>query len=258
MRPKLIVLIVSFSLVITGCVNGLPVKTGFKLDELNKRLEFLLDQPPASAQTGLAALATEAGAEAKQSSDPKDRVAFYRVAAVAAWQAGNAGESQVLPLSDAGAASCDALPDKDHSAPRDCSLIRLAAPLAVQDKLAHEVTGYQQKVAVGGKLPPADLAPLTLIYDDLESQFAKVATIRNNLASLAVPEEFKDFADRQWLKIYCNAVGAWVLTGQVEGASLDSYTAMARRKKVMTEQLESKGVPTDCRMVAATEPFKMP
>ena len=263
MRPKFILFILSFSLVISGCgVTGLrgngtePAGLSSQyLQDLDKELTSLSSQNTAAARTQLATLATKAGAAAKQSSDTKNRVAFYRVAAVAAWQAGSAGESLVLPMSDAGAAACDALPDKDNTAPRDCSLIRLAAPMAVQDMLAREVINYQHKAGAGGKLPPADLTPLRLIFEGFESQFAKVSTIRNSLGSLAVPQEFKVRTDRQWLMIYCNAVKAWSLSGDVEGAPLDSFTAMAKRKKEMAEQLESKGVAADCRTVPATEHF---
>jgi hypothetical protein len=76
--------------------------------------------------------------------------------------------------------SADALPDKDNSAPRECFLIRIAAPMAVQDELAREIITYQNK-----KLEPSDLDRLKVIFSDLESQFAKVSAIRNRVDGLA-------------------------------------------------------------------------
>jgi hypothetical protein len=110
------------------------------LGDFNDRLTSLSNPPQPEA---LATLARDAEAAAQKDADPLNRVALYRVAAVAAWQADGAEEGLVLRVTDAGITSCEALPGKDQSAPRDSSLIRLAAPLAVQDDLARDLVKLQ-------------------------------------------------------------------------------------------------------------------
>jgi len=248
MSPNLRALVLAVVLVASGCA-------GANLDSLDTKLRDLSKQNTAATQAQLATLAGEAQADAKASTDPKNRVAFYRVAAVAAWQAGPAGERLVLPITDEGTAACDALPAKDASAPRDCSLIRLAAPLATQDALTRKLMKIQGQVGSSGKLPPAQLEPLQQLFDGLESQFEKVSGLRGGVFALDVPEDFKSRTDRERLIIYCNGVKAWSLYGDVDGAPAATFNAMAQRKKQMTDRLEADGVATDCRTIPATQPF---
>jgi hypothetical protein len=41
----------------------------------------------------------------------------------------------------------------------------------------------------------------------------------------------------------------------VDGASLDTFNALAQRKKQMTDRLEADGIATDCRAIPATQGF---
>ena len=248
MSPNLRALVLAAALVTSGCA-------GASLDSLDTKLRDLSKQNTEAAQAQLVTLAGEAQADAKASTDPKNRVAFYRVAAVAAWQAGLAGESLVLPITDEGTAACDALPARDASAPRDCSLIRLAAPLATQDALTRKLMKIQEQVGSSGKLPAAQLAPLQQLFDGLETQFEKVSVLRGRVFALDVPEDFKSRTDRERLIIYCNGVKAWSLYGDVDGAPAATFNAMAQRKKQMTDRLEADGVATDCRTIPATQSF---
>ena len=248
MRPNMRALALAIALIASGCA-------GASLDSLDTKLKDLSKQDTEASQAQLATLAGEARADAKASTDAKNRVAFYRVAAVAAWQAGPAGESLVLPITDEGAAACDALPGKDAAAPRDCSLIRLAAPLATQDALTRKLVKIQGQVGANGKLPPTQLEVLQQLFDGLETQFEKVSGLRGGVFSLDVQEDFKARTDRERLIIYCNSVKAWSLYGDVEGAPIATFNAMAQRKKQMTDRLEQDGVATDCRAIPATQSF---
>lgn len=57
--------------------------------------------------------------------------------------------------------------------------------------------------------------------------------------------------DRQRVIIYCNAVKAWSLSGDVDGET-SSFMAMAGRKKAMTDRLESEALSSDCRNLTTT------
>lgn len=222
----------------------------------------------APAQQQLAQIARDAAAQASSATNPKDRVALYRVAAVAAWQAGPAGSSLVIPVTDAGTAACEALPQKDEAAPRDCSLIRLARPMAVQDDDARRLMDLRKKRddvqrqheqhcqalagaeatacrATRGKLPATDLQPEKDLFSDLETQFGKASAIRDGLRNLDAPADFTTQTDAQRLIIYCNAVVAWRLTADTEtgGATFNELTP---RKAAMAQRLQESGVDANC------------
>src|SRR5215813_2983963 len=122
------------------------------------------------------------------------------------------------------------------------------------DDLARQLTTLQRHTS-GGKLPNADLQPVQGVFDGLETQFDKVSTIRAEVVTLDVPNDFKLRTDRQRLIVYCNAVKAWSLYGDVDGASLDTFNALAQRKKQMTDRLEVDGIATDCRAIPTTQGF---
>jgi hypothetical protein len=269
MSLRTLSVVFALCLALSGCV-------GSRLGELNNSLNHLSNPPQPAA---LATLAREAEAEAKKAVDPKDRAGFYRIAAVAAWQTGKAGNSLVFSVSDAGIATCEGLPNQDQAAPRDCSLIRLAAPLAVQDDLARDLAQFQGKLkqledthhqrcgalagderarclAARAKLPAADLSPVQSLFGGFETQFEKVSTIRSRLTNLDVDDTFRRKTDRQRVIIFCNAMKAWSLSADVEGASMSSFTAMAGRKKAMEDRLHSDSLTSDCRDLATAQTAK--
>jgi hypothetical protein len=238
-----------------------PGCCGMKLRRLDGQLNDLYtlkvealqrNQDAAPAESQLAAVANDARAQAADCGDPKDRIALYRVAAVAAWQAGPLGARLVAPISADGIAECDALPAKDQPA-RDCSLIRLAEPMAVQDQLARQLVTLQRQLppVPGAKLPSADLAPVQQLFDGFENQFERVSKVRDGLANLDVPAAFKLQTERELARIYCNAVAAWSLSGSVEGVSLQSLTASGERKERLADALQEDGIqvpgPEQCR-----------
>ena len=77
MRPNMRALVLAVALIASGCA-------GASLDSLDTKLKDLSKQNTQAAQAQLATLAGEARADGKASTDAKNRVAFYRVAAVAA------------------------------------------------------------------------------------------------------------------------------------------------------------------------------
>jgi hypothetical protein len=111
-RPLCALALAALVAVAGGCSTACP--TG--------KLADLLHQHP-KPTAALAALASEAQADAARQSDPKNTVSCYRVAAVAAWQS-ERDDAPVVAITDAGIAACDALPQRDADAPTDCTAIR--------------------------------------------------------------------------------------------------------------------------------------
>ncbi len=227
------------ALILAGCCTTCP--TG-------KLVDLLQQNPKPKAE--LQALAREAEASAAKQSDAQNKVSCYRVASVAAWQSED--DSLVLPISTAGMAACDALPNRDAGAPADCTLIRASAPMATQDKIAQQLAGFQAKkqASPAQTLPAADLGPLQQDFDDLERQFQKLSTIRTGVNSLSAPPAVAARVERYRLIVLCNAITAMTLYGAADGASVDTFKEMGQRKKQMTQDLGmvDAQVTTQCRI----------
>jgi len=236
-----------------GTCAGCPATQVRKLDT---RLNELYDarrggRASAATSADLVALAKEARAKAEQAPDPVERVELYRIAAVAAWQAGEPGKSLVGPIAQAGLTACQALPGGESDAPQDCAVIRLTVPLAAADDLARQLIAFQQKQkSLPTKvLPAADLAPIERLFDGFETQLTNVTTIRDRMRRLDVSDEITIPTDTQRLVIYCNAARAWSLTADVDGTSMADFTAMEQRKRTMAAALGRDGMATDCQAV---------
>ena len=190
-------------------------------------------QPPPKSE--LAALAREAQTAAPKQSDPRNQVSCLRTATVAAWQSGD--EALVLPISSEAIAGCDELPNRDASSPADCTVIRCAAPMAVQDKIAEQLQAFSAKrqASPAKTLPAADAAPLQQDFDDLERNFGQLSAVRTGLNGLAAPADVAGRVDRYRLIVLCNAILTTSLYGAADGASVDTFKNMGERKKRMGE-----------------------
>src|SRR5262249_16220040 len=95
-------------------------------------------------------------------------------------------------------------------------------------------------------------------HQDLLTGSGAFAKCWSGTAPAKVPgamEALKLRTDRQRLIVYCNAVKAWSLYGDVDGASLDTFNTLAQRKKQMTDRLEVDGIATDCRAIPTAQGF---
>jgi hypothetical protein len=266
-----------FILTLTGCGFEQLQKLD---DQLNADQSKMVSTRQAGGNTApmqqqLAQVARDAIAQATAAKNPKDAIAFYRIASVAAWQAGPEGTTLVQQATDGGAAACDALPQKDKDAPRDCSLIRLAMPMAVQDETAVKLMALRKQRddaqhnhdlhcqelqgaeatpcrATRGKLPATDLPTERMMFDDLKTQFTKVSNVRDNLRTLDVPPAFTKQTDAQRVIIYCNAVVAWRLTADTEGGA-DTFNELTPAKTAMAQQLQDSGVAANCDSAMSTQ-----
>src|SRR5262249_41265152 len=79
-----------------------------------------------------AALATQAQTVAQGEVNPQNKVAMYKTAALAAWQAGPALGASLKDIIDQGEAACNALP-AGQPRPTHRAMIRMAPPFAIAD-----------------------------------------------------------------------------------------------------------------------------
>ena len=202
--------------VLTAC-------TGTKLNTFDSDFERLYAAKVTSSQNNddasalaadfdlldLSERAKAAGDEAK-TKDWRTAVAFYRIAALAAWQAGEHGEDRILPITNAGQALCEG---KTAEAPRDCILIMIIGPLAIHDDLAQDLVPIQvksQQVVNDSavELSAGDLATLVNVFDDVKIQFDKISEIKTVAATVPAPSSLGTYIDNQRFLLYCTAKAA--------------------------------------------------
>lgn len=234
-RPVMVAILATLLAVASGCCTA-ACPTG-KLSEL------LQQNPKPTAE--LAALATTAKTDAEKQADPKNKVSCYRVAAVAAWQSGD-DQAPVNGIADAGIAACQALPQHDADAPTDCTLIRVAPPMATQDSIARQLQSVRSQLpTISSKLPVSDFPTMNSAFNDLVSQFDRVSDVRTLANGLAVPPEVRTRLDRYRLIITCNSVTAMSLSGRcTSGATpaqlasmAEAFNRMGDKKQALIQQL---------------------
>ena len=123
-------LAVAMGVLLAGCATATQVSSA------NEQLMTLYTakvevSDPAMAETVLASLkdlSEETAAQARSATDPLNRISLYRIAATAAWQAGDA---QVVELAREGIDVCE---EHWNRAPRDCGLLVFVADLAAVDE----------------------------------------------------------------------------------------------------------------------------
>lgn len=140
-----------FVLLISGC-------TALELREANQDLTDLYRakteavrtsqwQQEISADAGLSALAKEAAAEgAKSSNSDLNRIAYYRIAATAAWQA---EDPDVLAYADSGMALCTT--ENSPKVPRDCAMLSVIPGFASVDELTKKIDDINKRINAPNK-----------------------------------------------------------------------------------------------------------
>jgi hypothetical protein len=239
MNGRLIALVAAVAVTASGCCAR---RLG-ALDGQLQALQRAKGQPGDAGATDakLAAVATEArrGAAGCASLAPS----FYRVGAVAAWQAGDAGAALVGPIAGEGAAACAAVPAATRPV-RDCTLIRVAEPMAVKDALTRRQSAIRQRqvAAPNGALPAADRGQLVRVVQGYRAPFEQLTAIRRGLGGPETPAGLATEVDRKRLQVCCNTMTAWSLLGDVEGATMAELAAARGPLDACEASLRADGI----------------
>jgi len=228
-------------LVVLGLVLSLCGCGGAKLSELDREFVSLYQTkidyrtasdglllPPDALSQAFADLSQRAaaGARAAPAASPALQVAFWRVATLAAWQAGEAGETAVIDQAEAGRRACDALRSAGQDAPRDCLLLETAEPLARQDATLREMRALVGRLGAGPTYPPAERQKFESFFGDFIGRLQDLGALRRReFGRAAVPDTFWPRFDRQMTIVACNANKARGYAGQA-GASMSDLTGL--------------------------------
>lgn len=225
-------------LLLSGCQTPIArnVSQGRAFDRMNEQLFDLYhakieasgSEDPILYEDVRSRLAdlSEQAVEQAVAAAPKlaDQVGFYRIAAVAAWQAGT---SAVLDAVDEGRKLCDENPQGWDVAPRDCGLIAVSRDLAVADaaslqvkELATSFPGHANDV------PNAEEAKLVALIRLLISRHDLLARTVTSVQASQAPEAFALRSARARDVTACNAATAWTLLSRVVDADVRSANAL--------------------------------
>ena len=170
-------------------------------------------------------LATQALAGARGAgADPLKRLAFYRVAAIGAFDAGPLGAQTVSATTNEGSQLCNELAKRDE--------LRRASP--------------------GAQLPAADLPGVLKLYEWFQTEFDNVSWVRTKLTDAGISGQLPAAVDDQRRAIYCWAVKAYELAFDVEGTTPASLAQLTTRRTALRRRAEDSLGPIDCQTTPAT------
>jgi hypothetical protein len=154
----------------------------------------------------LVALSDEALKASSSASDLRTRIAFVRLSAVAAWQAGAAGYDRVLPITLEGQRLCDSITAKEFGAPRDCALMLGIGVLASWDQVVDDIKQFDTAwVNNNLALPERYFEQAQQVKTTLDDNWKNLSV---SIARLSVIEgldgSVKAFYERQQYRAQCN------------------------------------------------------
>jgi hypothetical protein len=213
MKTRIWTIALAASIALTAC-------TGAKLNTFDDDFERLYsakvesnrngdDTSAVAADFGLLDLSKRAKAagDGETTKDWKTAVAFYRIAALSAWQVGEDGEAQILPITNAGQKLCKG---RMAEAPRDCILMMIIGPLAIHDDLARDLVPIQTRADTDPsvELSAENLGTLVKVFDGVKIQFDKLTEVKISAATSSAPSSLGRYIDDQRLLFYCTAKAA--------------------------------------------------
>lgn len=186
----------------------------------------------------LKALAKDAASRARSEDNRLNRIALYRIAATAAWQA---EVTDVVAYGREGQELCD--DDTFKQAPRDCGMLMVIPTLAGVDETTGRLDELQPAVnAAGDDVSDSMRAATEQIYDDYVAALDVLLASRVNILASDAHPLFKEQLDENIDKLFCN-----LLEGQVRGLAV--VTESTRRDEI-AEGLDERF----CRIVRAGVP----
>jgi hypothetical protein len=216
---------------------------------LQLRTSTATDADASRAKIAANALSTAQAMRPAKPEEQLDQVGWYRLAAVASVEAHGLGAKTLGPSSDGGGSACDALPSKDASAPRDCTLVRIAFPIGVVQDLdgkAATLTAKRDTVrAAGQKLGPDDLATVNRLFDGYQSELTRVGRIAAGLPP-GLDTRFTQSVDDDQRAIYCRLPTMIRTALAVDGQNQDTVQPLSNRKDAARQQLEPRLGAIDC------------
>ncbi len=188
------------------------------------------------AQTSLSQVADDAGAAAEHSRGAANRISLYRIAAVAAWQAGDSGATD--RYATLGQAECA---DQAQPPQRDCGMLAIIPSLRSADEQTAAVEALRQRLRAA---PPGqeEREEAERIFGNYQDGFDRILEQRRHWAGGTMPTGFIEAIDANLDVLVCNQV-AKVLIPQI--AALNDRELHSEKKQAVADmqcQMDNAGV----------------
>lgn len=205
-----------------------------------------------SANAALSALAHEAAAQgAAERQSQLNRIAFYRIAATAAWQA---GDPKVVQYATEGLSLCT--PDAYPKVPRDCGMLSVIPGFASVDELTQKIDDLQKRDA--NDTQPPTVQEVSQLYDDIKSRIDSLLKNRDTIRRSRVHPKLIREIDKQIGTILClhlhNVRGlivdvAGVASPELKRAQCEDFNLQVQLKQLgfsqQTAPCLAQGAPVD-------------
>ncbi|GMQ74823.1 MAG: hypothetical protein BMS9Abin01_0063 [Gammaproteobacteria bacterium] len=154
----------------------------------------------------LVALSDEALKASSSASDLRTRIAFVRLSAMAAWQAGKAGYDRVLPITLEGQRLCDSITAKEFGAPRDCALLLGIGVLASWDQVVDDIEQFDSAWENNNLvLPESYFEQAQQVKATLDDNWKNLSASIVKLSAVdGLDDSVKIFYERQQYRAQCN------------------------------------------------------
>jgi hypothetical protein len=191
-------------------------------------------------------LGEQAFAQANAEKDPLNRIAFYRIATTAAWQAqdGKAGDyaAEGVRLCEAG---------NSAKAPTDCALLMVIPTLASVDAETRKLSQLDKRVSAPGHAPTEeDRQQAEAIFGALSDAFTRLVKQRALALDTPVSESFVTALDRNIGTLLCRHIARSALgeLGQVEASTERMEAASIQVSEMKCDAITAKIEPAhaDC------------
>jgi hypothetical protein len=201
-RKTLFVVLLGIGILLNSCVSLDLRQANRELTDLYKaKIEAINSnhwEQEVTVNAALSALADEAAAQgADRSISEVNRISFYRIAATAAWQA---GDTKVVRYADEGLSLCT--PENYSKAPRDCGMLSVIPGFASVDELTKRIEDIQRRVK-GGPNPPTEQEVVQL-FDDFKSRIDLLLSNRNTIKQSNAHPKLMEEIDNQTATILCS------------------------------------------------------
>ena len=220
-------------LIITGC-------TAFQLRDANQQLTsyYYAKQQAArdadwrmleNVRSSLNTLAADAAEQAQKETNVINRIAFYRIAATAAWQS---EEPDVVTYAEKGSALCN--DGNFNRAPRDCSMLLVIPVFAGVDETTARFNQLQAEVT---KAPADQRAQYEQdaqkVFDDYKDGLTTILVHRSKIADSAAHPDFIMAVDQNTGTLLCklieiNAIGL-IVTAKGNMAEAEGEVDMLKK-----------------------------
>jgi hypothetical protein len=215
-RKTISLLLFAISVFLSGCAALDLRQANHELADLYRAKSEAMNsghwEQEVTVNAALSALADEAAAQGADASNSQaNRISFYRIAATAAWQA---GDIKVVTYANQGFSLCNS--ENYQKAPRDCGMLSVIPGFASVDELTKRIEDTRRRANVGPN--PATEQEVGQLFDDIKSRIDGLLRNRNMIRQSSAHPKLVEEIDKQTGTILCiHLLNASGLIVQVAG-----------------------------------------